>query len=244
MRGCCAATTIDAAGARRLEQVRSGALYTPTDGRAEPPQAAPAIAEAARAAGATILTECAVRGIETQGGRVSGVVTEKGRIACDAVVLAGGAWSRLFCGNVGDRPAAAQGAGLGVAHRAARAAGRRSPPAARCSRSASGWTAATRSRRRNANVADIVPDTFRLLLHFLPTLRQNYGEIRLRFGRRFLEEWRTPAALVAGRGDAVRGGARARSGAEAGHAGRGARGAVTQLSRRSRRCRWRRAGAG
>ena len=28
------------------------------------------------------------------------MVTEKGRIACDAVVLAGGAWSRLFCGNL------------------------------------------------------------------------------------------------------------------------------------------------
>src|SRR5208282_738010 len=78
----------------------AGALHTPSDGRAEPAQAAPAIAEAARALGATILTECAVRGVETQGGRVSGVVTERGRIACDAVVLAGGAWSRLFCGNM------------------------------------------------------------------------------------------------------------------------------------------------
>src|SRR6202035_695627 len=77
------------------------AMHTPTDGRAEPSHAPPAIAEGARDAGATILTECAVRGIETQAGRVSGVVTEKGRIACDAVVLAGGAWSRLFCGNAG-----------------------------------------------------------------------------------------------------------------------------------------------
>src|SRR3954454_5470158 len=77
----------------------AGALHTPTDGRAEPSQAAPAIAEAARAAGATILTGCAVRGIETQGGRVSGVVTERGRIGVDTVVVAGGAWSRLFCGN-------------------------------------------------------------------------------------------------------------------------------------------------
>ena len=63
--------------------------------------AAPAIAEAARAHGAVILTGCAVRGIDLQGGRVAGVVTEKGRIACDSVVLAGGAWSRLFCGNAG-----------------------------------------------------------------------------------------------------------------------------------------------
>ncbi|MDR3534087.1 MAG: FAD-dependent oxidoreductase, partial [Rhodopila sp.] len=38
-----------------------GALYTPSDGRAEPAHAAPAIAEAARRLGATILTRCAVR---------------------------------------------------------------------------------------------------------------------------------------------------------------------------------------
>ena len=44
--------------------------------------------------------------------------------------------------------------------------------------------------RRNANIADITPDSFRLLLDYLPTLRKNYGEVRLRLGRRFLEEWR------------------------------------------------------
>jgi glycine/D-amino acid oxidase-like deaminating enzyme len=79
----------------------TGALYTASDGKAEPQRAAPAIAEAARRHGAAILTQCAVRGIETQAGRVSAAVTEKGRIACDTVVLAGGAWCRLFCGNLG-----------------------------------------------------------------------------------------------------------------------------------------------
>ena len=44
-----------------------------------------------------LLTRCAVRSIETEGGRISGVVTEKGPIACEQVVLAGGVWSRLFC---------------------------------------------------------------------------------------------------------------------------------------------------
>ncbi|SPU51645.1 oxidoreductase [Bordetella trematum] len=34
-------------------------------------------------------------------GRVRGVVTESGVVAAAAVVLAGGAWSRLFCGNSG-----------------------------------------------------------------------------------------------------------------------------------------------
>src|SRR6266568_1416400 len=58
-----------------------GALFTKTDGRAEPQKAVPAIAAAARAAGAVILENCAVRGLDLQGGRVVGVVTEKGRVA-------------------------------------------------------------------------------------------------------------------------------------------------------------------
>ena len=80
-----------------------GALYTASDGRAEPQKAAPAIATATRREGGKVLTNCAVRGIETSGGRVSSVVTEKGRIACSSVVLAGGAWSRLFSGSLGIR---------------------------------------------------------------------------------------------------------------------------------------------
>ena len=171
------------------------AMHTPTDGRAEPSQAAPAIAEAARAAGATVLTNCAVRGIETKGGRVCGVVTEKGPIACDSVVLAGGAWSRLFCGNVAVGDAGIELPQLGVRASAFRTAPLRGGPEI----SASGSVFAFRKRldggytiaRRNANVADITPDSFRLLRQYLPTLRENYGEIRMRFGRAFFEAWRT-----------------------------------------------------
>jgi glycine/D-amino acid oxidase-like deaminating enzyme len=166
------------------------AMHTPTDGRAEPSHAAPAIAEAARAAGATVLTECAVRGIETQAGRVSGVVTERGRIACDAVVLAGGAWSRLFCGNAGiDLP---QLRVLGSVFRTQPISGGPEITAggsifAFRKRLDGGYTIA----RRNANVADITPDSFLLLRRYVRALKDNYGEIRLRFGRRFFEEWRT-----------------------------------------------------
>jgi glycine/D-amino acid oxidase-like deaminating enzyme len=165
------------------------AMHTPTDGRAEPSLAAPAIAEAARAAGATVLTNCAVRGIDLQGGRLSGVVTERGRIACDAAMLAGGAWSRLFCGNAGvDLP---QLRVLGSVFRT-------QPLSGGPEITAGGSVFAFRKRldggytiaRRNANVADITPDSFRLLRRYLPTLKLNYGEIRLRFGPRFFEEWR------------------------------------------------------
>ncbi|NMM44349.1 FAD-binding oxidoreductase [Rhodospirillaceae bacterium KN72] len=73
-----------------------GGLWTASDGRAEPSKAAPAIATAAQRQGVSVLTGCAVRGLETAAGHVSAVVTERGRIACDAVLLAGGAWSSLF----------------------------------------------------------------------------------------------------------------------------------------------------
>jgi glycine/D-amino acid oxidase-like deaminating enzyme len=165
------------------------ALHTPSDGHAEPSQAAPAIAEAARGHGASILTGCAVRGIDMQAGRVVGVVTEKGPIACDAAVLAGGAWSRLFLGNAGiDLP---QLKVLASVFRTTPIAGGPEVTGAANvfawrKRLDGGYTIA----RRNANVADITLDSFRLLLDYWPALRKSYGEIRLRFGGRLFEEWR------------------------------------------------------
>ena len=59
--------------------------------------AAPALADAARALGAVVLQGCAVRGLDIVGGLVAGVVTERGRIAADRVLCAGGAWASMFC---------------------------------------------------------------------------------------------------------------------------------------------------
>jgi len=78
-----------------------GGIYTPSDGRAEPSIAASTIAKAAIAKGAIIVQNCAVRMLSTTGGKVSGVVTEKGEIRCEQVLLASGAWSRRFLGNHG-----------------------------------------------------------------------------------------------------------------------------------------------
>jgi glycine/D-amino acid oxidase-like deaminating enzyme len=80
-----------------------GGVHSPTDGRAEPSLAGPAIAEAARREGATIHQECAARGLDIEAGRVAGVVTEKGRIRTNAVLAAGGAWTSLFCRHHGIR---------------------------------------------------------------------------------------------------------------------------------------------
>ena len=167
------------------------ALYTPSDGCAEPEKATSAIANAAFQKGAAILERCAVRGLETSAGAVSGVVTEKGPIRCGKAVLAGGAWSRLFCGNLGVelpqlkllasvmRTGAVEGAPDGTAG-ADNFAFRK--------RLDGGYTIA----RRNANVAELAPDSFRLFFDFLPAFVTQWHELRLRVGRSFLEEWRIP----------------------------------------------------
>jgi glycine/D-amino acid oxidase-like deaminating enzyme len=169
-----------------------GGLYTATDGRAEPVLAAPAIARAARARGAVILTHCAVRGFETTAGRISGVVTEKGSIACGSVVLAGGIWCRIFCANMGVflpqlklRTSVMRIHPLdGAPETAALAPGysfRRDIQG--------GYTLGTGFM----NYVDVVPDSFRLLPEFWPTLRHEWSTFRLRFGGRFVEELRTPS---------------------------------------------------
>ncbi len=89
-----------AALARLLPQAKSGhwqgALHTPTDMRAEPFLAVPALARLAARAGVTIRENCAVRLLDIEAGRVAGVITEAGRIRTSSVLLAGGAWSSLF----------------------------------------------------------------------------------------------------------------------------------------------------
>jgi glycine/D-amino acid oxidase-like deaminating enzyme len=76
-----------------------GALWTASDARAEPWIAVPALARAAQRMGITIIENCAARALDLQAGKIAGVITEKGRIACEQVVLAGGAWSSLFLRN-------------------------------------------------------------------------------------------------------------------------------------------------
>ena len=194
----------------------TGALHTPSDGRAEPAQAAPAIAEAARAHGATILTELrgARRRDAGRAGRRRGDRTGPHRLR------RGGAGGRRLVAAVlrqlpgGMRPAAAEGAGLGVPHQTARPA-RRRPPAgsgifAFRKRLDGGYSIA----RRNANYAEITPELVPPVLDFLPTLRKLVSASCACASA--AASWRsagTQATLVARPAHAVRGGARARPGA-------------------------------
>ena len=168
-----------------------GALMTPSDARAEPQKAVPAIAEAARRQGAKVIENCAVRGLDIAAGKVAGVVTEKGRIACDAVILAGGAWSRLFLGNEGiDLPQLKM---LGSVFATPPMPG--GPEV-----TVGGSTFSFRKRldggytvsRRNGSISHITPDSFRLFFDFLPSLITGWDELKLRVAGRFREEWRMP----------------------------------------------------
>jgi 4-methylaminobutanoate oxidase (formaldehyde-forming) len=71
-----------------------GAVYIPGDAQTNPGQTALALAAGARRGGVTILEDTPVTGIEVRRGRVSGVLTGAGRIACETVVNCGGLWAR------------------------------------------------------------------------------------------------------------------------------------------------------
>lgn len=172
-----------------------GAMVTPLDGRAEPQKAAPAIAEAARAKGAAILTRCAVRGVETAAGRVSAVVTEHGPIACDAAVIAGGAWSKLLCRQQNQRFPQ-----LNIMNSVLRTHPLDGGPEGAL------WTQDFAFRKRqdggytiangSANIVDLVPDSLRYGLHFTHLLRTNWSSMQLRVSGQFWAEvpgvWKQP----------------------------------------------------
>jgi glycine/D-amino acid oxidase-like deaminating enzyme len=144
-----------------------GALFTATDGRAEPDIATAAIAEGARALGAKLFTRCAARALETEAGRVSSVITELGEIKCKTVVLAAGAWSSLFCRNLGIR--LPQLRVLGSVMRTAPLPG--GPECAVATEKVS----------------------FRFLPDFLPMVKAHHQEYRLRVTGQSWQEINTPA---------------------------------------------------
>ncbi|MBT5264943.1 MAG: FAD-binding oxidoreductase [Rhodospirillaceae bacterium] len=167
------------------------AMHTPSDGRAEPSLATAAIVRAAIRGGAHMLESCAVRGVETTGGHVSGVVTERGSIGCSSVVLAGGTWSSLFSGNLGLRLPQ-----LGIRESVIRT----NPQPAVTEGGV--WTRDVAFRRRkdggysaaHGSIVDhqVTPDTFRFMRDFWGSYRAESGRLRVKFGRPFIEGLTTP----------------------------------------------------
>ena len=71
-----------------------GAAFLPTDGQANPSDITQALAKGARNAGVAIIEDCPVTGFIQQGGRITGVKTPQGDIACEAAVNCAGQWAR------------------------------------------------------------------------------------------------------------------------------------------------------
>jgi glycine cleavage system aminomethyltransferase T/glycine/D-amino acid oxidase-like deaminating enzyme len=71
-----------------------GAAYLPTDGYIDPSQLTLALAEGARRGGAEVATSTRVMAVRTERNRVTAVETDKGEIATDLVVNAGGIFAR------------------------------------------------------------------------------------------------------------------------------------------------------
>ena len=164
-----------------------GALFTASDARAEPGRAVPAMVHAAQALGASIHEGCAVRALDIEAGRVAGVITERGRIAAAAVVLAAGAWSALFLRHHG----------LDLPQLKVKASVQRTTPGPLITETAVGASRAAFRRRQDggytiarsgASTFDITPAALRHFRAFLPALRENWGKMKLRIGRPFLDE--------------------------------------------------------
>ncbi len=168
-----------------------GGLYTPSDGRAEPAKAAPAIAMAARRLGVTLHQGCAARGIETEAGAVASVVSETGVIRARAVLCAGGAWTSLFCRRHGiDLPQLSVRASVlrtGPAPEVL-AAPVSSPGFGMRRRLDGGYTVGM----RGAASLDLTPDAFRYLRPFWPAYRQGVVALNITFGKPFFTALATP----------------------------------------------------
>lgn len=164
-----------------------GAMHTSEDGRAEPFIAVPAMARAVQANGGKVFTRCAARGIEQRGGRVCSVVTERGVIATDTVIVAGGYWSRRFLHNLGIHFPQ-----LGVVNSVMRLA----PLDVGITRTFSGGKFAVRKRldggftvtHNHLSLADLTPANFRHMRAFLPALKLDWRGLKLRIGSRFVQE--------------------------------------------------------
>jgi glycine/D-amino acid oxidase-like deaminating enzyme len=153
-----------------------GGVFSPSDGTADPSKAATAVARATMSAGGIILQNCAARGIETSGGRLSAVVTELGVIRTRIAVLAGGAWASSFCNNLDVRfpQAAVRSSILALApgiedlpdalHTAEVSATRRAD---------GGYTLAISGRAR----VDVTPQQLRFARYFVPMFAKRWRNL-------------------------------------------------------------------
>lgn len=169
----------------------AGGIFTVSDGRAEPTLAPSAIANAAARLGVKIVENCAVRTLSRTGGKVTGVVTERGEIRCDQVLLAAGLWSRKFLANLGiSLPT------LPLVSSVMRTAPMDGPTEIAVGgpdfsfrkRSDGGYTVT----QRGALGAPLMLDHLLIGMRYLHMLRQQRSLLRINLGKDFLNDIRLP----------------------------------------------------
>jgi 4-methylaminobutanoate oxidase (formaldehyde-forming) len=84
----------------RVDDVLGG-QFVPSNGQVNPLDVTNALIKGARQAGAVAIENLPVQDLMISGGKVVGVRTASGDIACDRVVLAGGLWTHRFAKRVG-----------------------------------------------------------------------------------------------------------------------------------------------
>jgi 4-methylaminobutanoate oxidase (formaldehyde-forming) len=78
-----------------------GAAFLPTDGQANPSDITQALAKGARLAGAKLIEGVAVTDFIIENDRVRGVVTNRGAVACEKLVLCAGLWTQPLAARAG-----------------------------------------------------------------------------------------------------------------------------------------------
>jgi glycine/D-amino acid oxidase-like deaminating enzyme len=170
-----------------------GGLLTPSDARAEPWVAVPLLAQAAVERGAVLVENCAIRRLDIAAGKVVGVTTELGRIACDQVLVAGGAWSSLFL--------RAHGISIPQLSVLSSVAATTPMPEVFAGNASDNDFAFRRRQDGGYSLAPgythdffIGPDAFRHLPSYLQTLKQDWRATKFHPAapRHFPDAWRTP----------------------------------------------------
>ena len=176
-----------------------GGLITTSDGRGEPFVAVPALARAAQREGALVVENCAVRTLDLQGGKIAGVITEKGRVECAQVVLCAGAWSTFFAANAGlSLPQLAVRSTVARTEKAPAAYGPNiSTPGLTLRRRADGGYTVT-----SGDLAEhyLSPNSFRWLGKYLKLLRKSAKDVKLipAAPKGYPGSWGTPRRWTAG----------------------------------------------
>ncbi|SEN66439.1 Glycine/D-amino acid oxidase [Gemmobacter aquatilis] len=174
-----------------------GGVFSPSDGIADPERAAPMIALGTERFGGSVHQGCAARGLELEGGRVAGVVTEAGVIRTRVVVMAGGAWASSFCRQLGIRfpQASVRASILAVGPGADLPDALHTAQVSSTRRGDGGYTLAISGRAR----VDVTPQQMRFATSFLPMFFKRRKSLTpgglegVRAGHETLRRWRLDA---------------------------------------------------